>query len=82
MAREPATPDRAVAIQKLADLWSVALSGANLSASGAVRELVNSRQTAIRFCLPTLCVGHESMMGWRKCPIGSSGRNCSRSSAT
>src|SRR5271165_609529 len=57
MARVPTTPNRATAAQKLDELWNVTLIDENSSASAQIRDLVNSEQTAIRFCLPTQLLG-------------------------
>jgi len=57
MARVPATPNRTIASQKLADLWNIVLNDEGSTASPEIRGLINSEQTAIRFCLPTQLLG-------------------------
>lgn len=57
MARAPTRPDRATARQKLEELWEIALCDDSAQVSSGIRELVNSEQTSIRFCLPTQLLG-------------------------
>jgi hypothetical protein len=57
MARAPTTPNRDIAKQQLEELWNVALTDESLIAPSEIQDLVNSEQTAIRFCLPTQLLG-------------------------
>ena len=51
------SPDRNEARRILQELWIIVLNDESLTAPARVRELVNSDQTAIRFCLPTQLLG-------------------------
>ncbi len=55
--RASTTPDREAARRKLEELWSVVLNDDTAVAPAEIQELVNSEQTAIRFCLPTQLLG-------------------------
>lgn len=51
------SPDREEARKILDELWSVVLNDESYAAPRVIRDLVNSGQTAIRFCLPTQLLG-------------------------
>ena len=55
--RTPTTPDREQARNKLEGLWTIILADEDASAPQKLQDLVNSGQTAIRFCLPTQLLG-------------------------
>jgi hypothetical protein len=56
-ARAPTTPDRIRARKKLEELWGAILIDDGAGAPQNLQDLVNSGQTAIRFCLPTQLLG-------------------------
>ncbi len=56
-ARAAATPDREQARKRLDELWGAVLVAEDKGAPQLLRDLVNSGQTAIRFCLPTQLLG-------------------------
>lgn len=51
------TPDRDTARHLLDELWTSVLNDENQETNSTIRGLVNSDQTAIRFCLPTQLLG-------------------------
>jgi hypothetical protein len=51
------SPDRKEARTILGELWSLVLEEESQTTTDAIRALVNSDQTAIRFCLPTQLLG-------------------------
>ena len=55
--KPPVVPDRITARGILETLWAKVLEDDSLKPSAQISELVNSGQTAIRFCLPTQLLG-------------------------
>jgi len=55
--RKSVSPNRAEAKKILDELWTIVLDEEDRVTTPAIRDLVNSDQTAIRFCLPTQLLG-------------------------